>query len=193
MPLTKEHKQKSRQKMLESAMALFSRQGFDRVSINDVMQHAGLTRGAFYAHFESKEDLYAQAISNWPKQSSIVKEYFKGIRGQQFIDKAIDGYLSPDHLNRAIPCPLAFLVTDVANNNEKIREMYTDVYNKLVNVMNKESTLSENKKNDDLMLAVTAMMVGGVAVGRALIDPDLTDRLLESCRSVAHLLVESEA
>ena len=193
MPLTKEHKQKSREKILISALALFSKRGFDRVSINDVMQHAGLTRGAFYAHFESKEDLYAQAISNWPEQSGIVKEYFKGLRGKEFVAKAINGYLSRNHLNQAIPCPLASLVTDVANNNEKIREVYTDVYNKLVTVMNKESTLSESKKNDDMMMAVTAMMVGGVAVGRALVDPDLTDRLLESCRSVAHLLVEGEA
>ena len=192
MPLTKEHKQKSREKVLQSATTLFSKLGFDRVSINDVMQHAGMTRGAFYAHFESKEDLYAQAIKNGRDQSLIVDEMFKGVRGRELVEKTINGYLSHEHLARTIPCPLAFLVSDVANNNDKIRSVYTDVYDKLVKLMSRESSEVNDKNNDEIMLAVTAMMVGGVAVGRALVDTDLTDRLLSSCRTVAHLLVENE-
>ena len=186
MPRSKEHKQKSRKNILKNAIRLFSRKGFDKVSIDDVMRHAGMTRGAFYAHFDSKEDLYAHAIRSGPEQSAIVKEYFKGARGQPFIEKMIDDYLSQDHLcGKVSPCPLAFLVTDVANNSVKIRTVYTEVYASLVSLMNKESSTIDSKKNDDFMMAVTAMLVGGVAVSRALVDSDLTERLLASCRNVA--------
>lgn len=55
-------KQQSRERILQSAAELFTREGFENVGINDVMQHAGMTRGAFYNHFSSKSELYAEAI-----------------------------------------------------------------------------------------------------------------------------------
>ena len=62
MPWNAEHKTQSRDRILSSAAQLFSHQGFDAVSIDDVMAHAGLTRGAFYAHFKSKSDMYHQSM-----------------------------------------------------------------------------------------------------------------------------------
>lgn len=185
MPLSKEHKKKSRDKILESASALFSQHGFDGVSIEDVMKKAGMTRGAFYAHFDSKEDLYANTIRYVSEQSAMVKAYSKGVRGKVFMDNIINVYLSENHLKKALPCPLAFLATDVANSNEKIRSVYTEIYNKFVDVMERESTHASLQRQQDVMLAVSAMMIGGVAVGRALVDPDLTERLLASCRQLA--------
>ena len=62
MPYSPEHKQNSREQILSGAMNLFSRKGFSNVSIDEVMAEAGMTRGAFYAHFESKSVLYAEAV-----------------------------------------------------------------------------------------------------------------------------------
>ncbi len=52
----------TKQKILRSARRLFNRHGFDAVSIDEVMADAGLTRGSFYSYFESKGDLYAEAV-----------------------------------------------------------------------------------------------------------------------------------
>ncbi|WP_161984427.1 TetR/AcrR family transcriptional regulator [Mariprofundus erugo] len=57
-----QQKQISRNRILQSAIRLFSSRGFDGVSIADVMRDADLTHGAFYAHFKSKQQLYAEAI-----------------------------------------------------------------------------------------------------------------------------------
>src|SRR5215471_18342430 len=57
------HREQTRQRILRSAQALFNRHGFDAVSIDDVMARAGLTRGGFYSYFETKDDLYAQAVA----------------------------------------------------------------------------------------------------------------------------------
>ena len=58
-----EHRQLTKQKIVRSARRLFNRRGFDTVSIDDVMADAGLTRGSFYSYFESKGDLYAEAVT----------------------------------------------------------------------------------------------------------------------------------
>lgn len=62
MPWNANHKVESREKILQAAARLFTQNGYDAVSIDDVMREAGLTRGAFYAHFRSKSDIYNQAI-----------------------------------------------------------------------------------------------------------------------------------
>lgn len=194
MPLSKEHKKVSREKILASAVKLFPHKGIDNVSIEDVMQHAGMTRGAFYAHFKSKEDLYSHAILKASELSEIVKMYFNGARGQDFVDKIIDGYLSQYHTSgKTSPCPLAFLATDAANNKTKIRSVYTEVFINFVNLIKNESTDSKKSDNKDLMMAVTAMMIGGVAVSRALVDSELKEELLASCRNVAHQLLPGES
>ena len=54
----------TRQKILRSARRLFNRHGFDAMSIDGVMADAGLTRGSFYSYFESKGDLYAEAVTD---------------------------------------------------------------------------------------------------------------------------------
>ena len=62
MPYSEEHKQETRQKILESARRLFNRKGFTEVSIEEVMESAGLTHGGFYRHFRGKAELYAEAV-----------------------------------------------------------------------------------------------------------------------------------
>jgi AcrR family transcriptional regulator len=58
-----EHRRLTKQKIVRSARRLFNRRGFDTVSIDDVMADAGLTHGSFYSYFESKGDLYAEAVT----------------------------------------------------------------------------------------------------------------------------------
>ena len=63
MPYTPEHRLATRERILASARRLFNRNGLSEVTIDAVMASAGLTRGAFYNYFNSKEELYAEAIT----------------------------------------------------------------------------------------------------------------------------------
>src|SRR5258708_37091976 len=62
MPYSRQHKDDTRRRILESARRLFNRKGFSEVSIEEIMENAGLTRGGFYRHFGGKEELYAEAV-----------------------------------------------------------------------------------------------------------------------------------
>ena len=85
MAWTEQHKTQSRERIVDSAAQLFTQLGFDSVSIDDVMQAAGLTRGAFYAHFKNKAELYQCAIIAGAKQAKAVLERaedFSNLTGQ---------------------------------------------------------------------------------------------------------------
>ena len=66
MPYAAEHKQETRKRIVQSARRLFNRRGFAEVSIDEIMEHAGLTRGGFYKHFDAKEGLYQEARAGFP-------------------------------------------------------------------------------------------------------------------------------
>ena len=65
MPYTTAHKMRTRERILDSARRLFTRAGYENVTIDDVMAHAGLTRGGFYNHFSHKADLFAAAVETY--------------------------------------------------------------------------------------------------------------------------------
>lgn len=189
MPYSKEHKQKTRQRILNSAGKLFPRKGYDAVSINDLMSDAGLTRGAFYHHFTDKADVYAQSILHAALQSPIADTQSSGMH-ENWLTGMINAYLSREHIdNASIPCPLAFLATDISNREAHARKAYARAYCGLVERMAAKAA----EAHHDAVLAATALMIGGVAIGRALDNPAMTDRLLTSCRQTAKQLLHPES
>ena len=186
MPYSKEHKESTRQKILDSAVTLFASQGFDQVSIDDLMNHAGLTRGAFYAHFKDKKTLYSKAMVAAARKSRIVKaEKPADTTQEEWIVDLLSGYLSEDHINQIIsPCPLAFLVTDIANREKEVQATYTKMY-KLINKTIQAQLKGNDTVREEDVLATTAMMIGSVAIGRALNDDEMTRKLLGSARKAS--------
>lgn len=191
MPLSKAHKQQSKQRILNSAVNLFSRYGFNKVSIDEIMLNAEMTRGAFYAHFDSKEHLYSEAILFAAANSGLVKAENSLLNDQAFFHAVINNYLHKNHIEqKTAPCSLAFLTTDVANEEKAVRDVYTKVFRGFVKIMHKRAeNMGKKQIADQHMMAIVAMMIGGVAVGRAITDSKLVDELLESCRDLAMELI----
>lgn len=190
MPLSQEHKKRSRKRMLDSAVELFTARGFHNVSIDDVMNNAKMTRGAFYAHFSSKSELYKESILNAAVNSNLAKEKPESIGNRQWINRLLNEYLSNDHINqKSAPCPIAFLSFDATVEDPGVRDAYTTTFknmNKRISNFTKSySTCSENQ-----ILAVTAMIVGGVAIARTLNDNTTKNKLLKSCREISKQILD---
>lgn len=184
MPYTLEHKQQTRERILSSASRLFSRRGYDAVSIDDLMQDAGLTRGAFYNHFSDKADVYAHAIVHATVHSPLTQFNYNDIKGTAELSKLLDNYISRGHVDNADPpCPLAFLVTDVGVREPAVRAAYTRIYQNMLKLIKQGLTHDGPTNQNDNALALTAIMIGGVAIARALDCQTTGDQLLKSCRS----------
>jgi TetR/AcrR family transcriptional repressor of nem operon len=191
MPYPSTHKSQTRDRILQSAARLFSWQGFDKVSIDMVMADAGLTRGAFYSHFSDKSALYAEAIAYAARHSQLAK-YVPELPAAKGLQMLVEAYLSHEHIGEeSFPCPLAFLATDVSQRDPQVRNTYTRVYQGMVTRIGK---LLPGQSDRQQRLAATAMMIGGVAIARALDDPATKDELLVACRKFAlELLVAEES
>ncbi|MDX1737280.1 MAG: TetR/AcrR family transcriptional regulator [Alphaproteobacteria bacterium] len=185
MPLSKAHKAASRRRIVDAARELFNLNGFKHVSIEDIMARAGLTRGGFYAHFKNKAALYAEAI-----RSIRVRHQENGLEQRcqenpRAVQKAVaEYYLSGQHRdNPEGGCPLPALVSDVSREDETVKEAYTEVFQALANAL---SGCNPNQKPSDEQLhsAIVAavLAVGGQIISRAVTDPNLSDKILKSCR-----------
>jgi TetR/AcrR family transcriptional repressor of nem operon len=182
MPYTPEHKRDTHQKILESARRLFNKKGFSEVSIDEVMENAGLTRGGFYRHFRDKDDLYAKAVRRFlctdapkawqhkPSHSS------RKPRGQ----RVVDAYFSRDHFDdRETCCPLVALPSDVMRGSDAVKGAYREVLDKLVEIFLNDL---DGPHRRERALALAALCVGGIVAPKCVDDPTLADDL----RRAAH-------
>ncbi|MBD3671213.1 MAG: TetR/AcrR family transcriptional regulator [Gammaproteobacteria bacterium] len=191
MPYSVQHKQQSRKRILESAYRCFMGRGYAQTTIDEVMADAGMTRGAFYAHFSTKDDLYQSAIEYAAMNSYIADQKPDGMSDSNWLSALLKIYLSDAHIAfEGRPCPLAALVNDVAIRDDGVRKSYTHSYKGFNRIVNQ--SLGQDASRTPTSLAVTAMMIGGVAIARAVEDTGLRRELLESCHALARELLELE-
>ena len=191
MPYTKEHKEKTRAKIVVAARRLFNRHGFAGVSIDDIMGEAGLTRGGFYNHFGTKEELYAAVVSQ-VIDGTPASRWSRGEGDpSDIIPEFVTGYLSSAHLeDREDCCSLMALPSDVARGSEEVKYAYRQVFEFMVGNLEKGMSGPDTRKR---ALALAVLSIGGMAVARAVDDMELANEIREAARDVAFSLGEWQA
>jgi TetR/AcrR family transcriptional regulator, transcriptional repressor for nem operon len=142
MPYPSGHREQVRNRIVESARRLFNRNGFESVSVDSIMAHAGLTRGGFYSYFDSKSDLYAEVLGcfftdpNWKSRwEGVDIDLASGEVGPQIVR----AYLSRQHFDDVEnSCPMVALPSDVARSDEKVKAAFETVFKAMVVVLGRE-------------------------------------------------------
>lgn len=172
MPYGAQHKSASRARIVEAARILFNRHGFDRVTIDQIMAEAGLTRGGFYNHFRNKEELYAEAVASFLMGRGAIWRAEAGVEGQspapQIAVQMIESYLSDRHLGEIDgQCPMIALPSDIARAHPKVREAYQQLLEAMVGLFEQSlATRGEAARRQALSLAL--LCVGGMILARSL-------------------------
>lgn len=184
MPYTKEHTKRTREKILQSAYELFTAKGFDSVTVNQIMNHCKLTRGAFYGHFKSKAELYDQALKFAARRTKLSQIMPNDTSEKEWLTKLLDDYLSIEHVRGERACPLAFLTTDVVTRDKATRKTYTSVFEGMnAAIYRYANHYTACNKSD--VFALTAMIIGAVAIARTIANPSTAQDLLAACRKEA--------
>ena len=188
----KEHKQETRQRIIATAGRRLKRDGIDGSGVATLMKDAGLTNGAFYAHFASKDSLVAIAVGDQlhTLQANIVSLAEPGRAG---LEQIVRWYLSPQHRDDiGDGCPNAALLDEIGRCGEAIKQAYTDgvlvVIDGLAARMTPGDPLSARVK----ALSLLGLMAGTLQLSRALTDRQLSDALLEQGLRNALALVDAE-
>src|SRR6202050_1797698 len=159
MPYPAGHRERVRQKIVESARRLFNRSGFESVSVDSIMAHAGLTRGGFYSYFESKSDLYAEVLGcfftdpNW-------KNRWEGVdidpASSEAAPQIVRAYLSRQHFDDVDnSCPMVALTNDVGRSDEKVRDAFNGVFKAMVTMLGRD-VKSTTRPPEGTALAIAA-------------------------------------
>lgn len=193
MPYTAEHKARTRARIVESARVMFNRHGFEQVSIDGIMKHAGLTRGGFYNHFPSKEALYAEAVRSFTTCNPFARraaECSPGPEPRKLARMLIELYLSDEILGDVDQhCPLIALPSDVARAGLKPRAAYTTVITSMLHVFRAAYAKSDRDADRKAQLIVS-LCVGGMVLARTTDDKQLRKTLRESARNQALALLD---
>lgn len=174
----KEHKEATRRRIIEASSQRFKENGVDGSGVATLMADAGLTNGAFYAHFESKDDLVASVIANELRsQAAVISALPKGRAGLELF---VGNYLTPDHRdNPATGCPSAALLDEIVRCSDATKEAYTEGARTIIDEIAVRLSPRNPQSARGRALGLYTMMVGTLQLSRALADPELSQEVLD--------------
>src|SRR6266542_365618 len=187
----KQHKQATRRRIIQTAGRRFKRDGIDGSGIATLMADAGLTNGAFYAHFASKQDLVATAVADQLRaQRASVSAQTPDLAG---LEQYVRAYLSVEHRdNPDDGCPSAALLDEIGRCPDAVKRAYTDGLLAMVDDIAARLAPQDPPSARAKTLSVFALMVGTLQLSRALADRQLADQVLEQGIHNALALLDAE-
>lgn len=180
MKVSRAQAEENRERILDNAATLFRERGFDGIGLNDLMQAAGLTRGGFYGHFESKDDLAAQATrralqsnrEQWKKQTD------RSLQGW------VKAYLSDAHRDHiGAGCGLAALAGDAARGGPAVKQAFAEGVAGLIDTLQTQMPADSPAARREQALAMLSTLVGALLLSRAVGgDEPLSHEVREAAR-----------
>jgi TetR/AcrR family transcriptional regulator, transcriptional repressor for nem operon len=177
MKVSREQVAAHRARILASAGRLFRLRGFDEVTVAEVMKDAGLTHGAFYGYFPSKQALIAEAIGQ-----ALVPAPRANAR--KSAAAYADGYLSARHRDdRGGSCPFSCLGTEAARGSADLRRSMTESVRRQIDRFGAEAKRGEPAEKRRAAIAAWSVMVGAMVLARIVDDDKLSREILSATRA----------
>jgi TetR/AcrR family transcriptional repressor of nem operon len=185
MRISKEKAADNRTALIRAASKLFRERGIDGVGVAEISKEAGLTHGALYAHFRSKEELALEALSYGLDQANS-RMYSATSDGMPDLSRFLDRYLAldarDDYGNR---CAMAASASEIGRQDKAISARFAEGYMVMVRAF--ERQIAQNEPGSDALgraMVVVATMIGGLAVARGAArgNPAVSEQVLQAAR-----------
>jgi TetR/AcrR family transcriptional repressor of nem operon len=181
MKITREEVKKNRRSILERASKLFRASGFDGVSIADIMESVGLTHGAFYGHFESKDDLIAQACASGASATNKGLAALAEKHPENPMARFVRSYLSAKHRDdRSNSCIFAALGADIARQDGAVRRAFTAGLRENIALLARMAPGSTDGIRRADATSTMCGLVGALILARAVDDYAFSDEILRA-------------
>jgi len=175
-------KQASHERIVSAAARAIRRSGYDGTGVADIMKEAGLTHGAFYAHFASREAMLAEAAGLACAQSAAaVNDVVARTPPDKALETMLLAYLSKAHVQQVeLGCPLAALGSETSRQAPEVRSVTTRHIKAMVDLIARQSPDWGRPAAHEHALVTLATMVGALVLARAVDEPALSDDLLDA-------------
>lgn len=190
-----EQKRRTHRRIVDVAVRQLGEQGLGGAAVQRIMNEAGLTHGGFYAHFDSKAELVAEALTGALRSASErLFGQVDSLPAPERRKRLLDSYLSPAH--RDAPgsgCPLASTSADVARSSPSVRRAYQSELRRIIEQIEAEFGEAAEDAAHARAVGTLALCVGGLLLARAVEDPALSDDILQACRQFGAATEETQA
>jgi TetR/AcrR family transcriptional repressor of nem operon len=178
MKVSREQVAEHRLRILAAAARLFRLRGFEDVTVAEVMKDAGLTHGAFYGYFPSKEALIAEAVGR------ALPSVPDGGKPQRSAAEYADRYLSVRHRdNRATSCLFSSLGTEAARGSAELRHNMTETVRRRIGHLSAEAKGDTPHAKRRAAITAWSAMVGAMVLARIVDDEKLSKEILSATRA----------
>lgn len=181
-------KDATHERIVSVAARAIRRSGYDGTGVADIMKEAGLTHGAFYSHFASREAMLAEAASRACAESAAAAaDVVAQVPPGAALAAMLGGYLSQAHVENAeLGCPLAALGSETARQAPEVRRVVTRHIKEMIDLVARQSPDWGRPGAHERALVTLSTMVGTLLLARAVDDPGLSDSLRGA--ALKHLL-----
>lgn len=164
-------------KILKVAAKRFRELGLDGIGVADVMKQAGVTVGAFYKHFKSRDELVVEALGTafkdldaWEKQAETLAQ-------------RLENYLTEYHRdNPGTGCAMGALLGDISRASKSAKTVYTTRVKHSLAVTAGLLPSEENADKRGRALLILTSLLGALNLSRAVSDPALSREILDGVR-----------
>lgn len=164
---------------MEVAARAIRRSGYNGTGVADIMKEAGLTHGGFYAHFESRDALLAEAADRAGAESVALAARIAAAAPQgQALEAMMQAYLSPEHM-AAIEtgCPVSALCSEMPRQAREVRRAATRHIKEMIDLLARQMPEWGQTQAHERAMALLCGMVGATMLARAVDDPKLSEAL----------------
>ncbi|MBX3568700.1 MAG: TetR/AcrR family transcriptional regulator [Rhizobiaceae bacterium] len=171
----------NRETVINVASRLFREHGFDGIGLKDLMKGAGLTQGAFYKQFASKEDLAAQASRRAMASAFNRFSAAAAANPDDPLGAASALYLSTEHREDLMDgCPVAALGSDAARQGAEVKASFEAGIREYIEMLRRCIDGAEGEEPCRKAMAILSTMVGAMVLSRAVNDQRLSEQFLEA-------------
>ena len=171
----------NRQTVINVASRLFRSRGFDGIGLKDLMEAAGLTQGAFYKQFASKEDLAAQASARALESATLRWSAATAAEPEDPLGAVMAFYLSMDHRDETLDgCPIVALGSDAARQGADVKASFEAGIREYLEMLGSWIGEADGEEPVGKAMAILSTMVGALTLSRVVNDPDLAQAFLET-------------
>jgi TetR/AcrR family transcriptional repressor of nem operon len=171
----------NRETVINVASRLFRKRGFDGIGLKDLMKSAGLTQGAFYKQFASKEDLAAQASRRAMESATRRWSAATAAKPEDPLGAVIAFYLSMGHRREKMNgCPIVALGSDAARQGMDVKASFEAGIKEHLEILGRFIAKTSGEESDGKAMAILSTMVGALTLSRVVNDPDLAQAFLDA-------------
>jgi TetR/AcrR family transcriptional repressor of nem operon len=181
-PPARSRKEVTHDRIVETAARAIRRSGYGGTGVADIMKEAGLTHGGFYAHFDSREGMLAEAAD---RAGADTVAFLTRVAAEATPKKALEAmlrtYLSKEHVESAeTGCAVAALGSEMPRQSAKVRRAATRRIKEMIDLVARQSPDWGQPGAHERALVTVATALGALVLARAVDDPKLSNALREA-------------